>query len=280
MANILITGANGQLGTEISKILPNAIFTSHQDLDITNFESVRDFTAKNHIGTIVNCAAYTAVDAAEDDYFTAKQINSVGPRNLAQTGCKLIHISTDYVFAGTNKVPYKPDDETNPHSVYGWTKLMGESAVIKNSAEFAIIRTSWLYSPYGKNFVKTMRNLGATRAALDVVDDQVGTPTYAADLADAIAQIIPQMNINNRGIYHYSNIGECSWYDFAREIMKMSGLKCQVRPTTSSEYKTRASRPKYSVLDKTKIQQTFGIKISDWQSALNRCIAEMDGQQK
>ena len=278
--NILITGANGQLGTEISKILPNAIFTSHADLDITNFDSVRDFTKKNHIGTIVNCAAYTAVDAAEDNYLTAKKVNSIGPKNLAETGCKLIHISTDYVFDGTHKTPYKPEDETNPHSIYGWTKLMGESAVIKNSPEYAIIRTSWLFSPYGKNFVKTMRNLGSTRETLDVVNDQIGTPTYAKDLAETIVNIIPQLNVNNRGIYHYSNTGECSWYDFAREIMRMSNLKCHVCPTTSAEYKTKASRPKYSVLDKTKIQTVFGIEIDNWQNALQRCITEMDTRQK
>ena len=278
--NILITGANGQLGTELSKILPNAILTSHQDLDITNFESVRDFTIKNHINTIINCAGYTAVDAAEDDYFNAKKINSIGPQNLAQTGCKLIHISTDYVFDGHHKTPYKPGDDTNPHSIYGWTKLMGETGVIKNSVDYAIIRTSWLYSPYGKNFVKTMRKLGLTHETLDVVDDQIGTPTYAADLASAIVEIIPQINTSNRGIYHYSNMGECSWYDFACEIMKMSNIKCKVRPTTSSEYKTKASRPKYSVLDKTKTIDTFGIKIPDWQEALKRCLNEMGTPQK
>ena len=278
--NILITGASGQLGTELSKILPNAITPSHQELDITDFVSVRDFTQKNHINTIINCAAYTAVDAAEDDYFNAKNLNSNGPKNLAQTGCKLIHISTDYVFNGQSKTPYKTGDETEPCSIYGWTKLVGESYVMKNSAEFAIIRTSWLYSPYGKNFVKTMRNLGATRDSISVVDDQIGTPTYAADLAEAIVQIIPQMNFKNRGVYHYSNTGECSWYDFACEIMKLSGLKCKVLPTTSSEYKTRAIRPKYSVLDKTKTIQTFGIEIKDWQNALIRCIKEMDTQQK
>ena len=278
--NILITGASGQLGTELSKIMPNAITPSHQELDITDFVSVRDFTQKNRINTIINCAAYTAVDAAEDDYFNAKNINSTGPKNLAETGCKLIHISTDYVFNGQSKTPYQTGDETEPCSIYGWTKLVGESYVMKNSAEYAIIRTSWLYSPYGKNFVKTMRNLGATRDSINVVEDQIGTPTYAADLAEAIVQIIPQMNFNNRGIYHYSNMGECSWYDFAREIMKQSGLKCKVLPTTSSEYKTRAIRPKYSVLDKTKIIQTFGIKIKDWQNALTRCISEMDTPQK
>lgn len=278
--NILITGADGQLGTELSKILPNAIPASHKDLDITKFESVRDFTAKNHIGIIINCAAYTAVDAAENDYFKAKEINSLGPEILAQTGCKLIHISTDYVFDGYRKTPYKPGDETNPHTVYGFTKLLGENAVMKNSGEYVIIRTSWLYSPYGKNFVKTMRNLGATKKVIDVVDDQIGTPTYAADLAAAIVQIIPQINFKNRGVYHYSNNGQCSWCDFAREIMKMSNLNCHVRPTTSSEYGARAVRPKYSVLDKTKIINTFGLQIDDWQSALKRCISEMDRQQK
>jgi len=278
--NILITGAKGQLGTEIAKLIPNAILTSHQDLDITNFDSVRDFTKKNHINTIVNCAAYTAVDAAEDDYLTAKQINSIGPQNLANTCCKIVQISTDYVFDGCAKKPYNTEAYPEPCSIYGWTKLLGERAVMKNATEYAIIRTSWLYSPFGKNFVKTMRNLGTTRESINVVDDQIGSPTYAADLAGAIAEIIPQMNTSNRGVYHYCNTGQCSWYDFACEIMAKSGLKCKVLPTTSTEYKTKAIRPKYSVLDTTKIQNVFGIKIDNWQNALARCINEIESQQK
>lgn len=278
--NILITGASGQLGTELSKILPNAITPSHKDLDITDFVSVRDFTQKNHVNTIINCAAYTAVDAAENDFYTAKQINAVGPKNLAQTGCKIIQISTDYVFDGQAKHPYQTGDETEPCSIYGWTKLLGECAVMRNSAEYAIIRTSWLYSPYGKNFVKTMRQLGATRDTINVVNDQIGCPTYAADLAEAIVQIIPQMNFVNRGVYHYSNAGQCSWYDFACEIMKLSELKCKVLPVPSSEYKTKAIRPKYSVLDKSKTLQVFGIKLDLWQDALKRCIKEIDANQK
>lgn len=275
--NILITGANGQLGIELSKIdsLKNAIFTGHKDLDITDFVAVRDFVGKNHIDTVVNCAAYTAVDAAEDDYFNAKQVNAIGPKNIAQMGCKIIQVSTDYVFDGIAKMPYKPDDIASPMSVYGWTKLLGEQNVQKYSGQYAIIRTSWLYSPYGKNFVKTMRRLGAEKDTINVVDDQIGSPTYAADLAAAIAEIIPQMKPENRGIYHYSNMGECSWYDFASEIMQQSGLKCSVLPISTAEYPTRAVRPKYSVMDSRKIESVFGVKVPVWQDALSRCIAEI-----
>jgi dTDP-4-dehydrorhamnose reductase len=276
--NILVTGANGQLGTELgiilekSKLADNLFLASHDDLDITNFTAVRDFTIKHHIDTIINCAAYTAVDDAEDNYIKAKQINCIGPQNLASTGCKIIHPSTDYVFSGQKKQPYKPTDETNPSTIYGYTKLMGEQAVTKNAKEYVIIRTSWVFSPYGKNFVKTMRKLGATKKNIDIVSDQIGTPTYAKDLASAIVEIIPQMNPNNRGIYHFSNMGQCSWYDFACEIMKLSELKCKVYPIPTHAYPTKALRPKYSVLDTTKIRDIFGIEPAPWQDALQRCI--------
>jgi len=287
MKQILITGANGQLGTELSGLLPNAILTDYQDLDITNPTAVNDFTQKYKIDTIINCAAYTAVDKAEDDHENAHKINTNGPLNLAKTGCKLIHISTDYVFDGKLVVgAYQTTDTPKPVSVYGKTKWLGELMVLNNSKNRIIIRTSWLYSPYGKNFVKTMRNLGATKDEISVVNDQYGLPTYAADLASAIVQIIPQMTQENSGIYHYSNADTIkgtlfqgiSWYDFACEIMKQSNLNCKVKPITTAEYPTRAVRPKCSVLDTTTIQETFGIKIPTWPDALHRCIKEIERQ--
>lgn len=274
--NILITGANGQLGRELSSMLPGAILTDKDDLDITNENVVKYWVDKNHIDTIVNCAAYTAVDKAEDDIETAKKINVDGPYNLSKSGAKIIHISTDYVFDGTSHMPYQPWEATHPVSVYGRTKLAGEMAVLDNAKNPAIIiRTAWLYSPYGNNFVKTMRRLGAEKESINVVSDQIGTPTYAYDLATAIVQILPQMTMQNRGIYHFTNEGVCSWYDFAHEIMKMSDLKCEVIPIPSSAYPTRAKRPFYSVLDKTKIKNTFGIKINHWTTALQDCLQRM-----
>ena len=274
----LITGGNGQLGTELSKLLPDAIRTDVNDLNITNTYEVRRFCAENKIDTIINCAAYTAVDNAEVNKDIAKLINTVGPYNLAKTGAKIVHISTDYVFDGTAHKPYTPDDKPNPVSVYGKTKLMGEKAVLDNARVATIIRTAWLYSPYGNNFVKTMRKLGAEKKSINVVADQIGTPTYAADLAAAIVKILPQMNEQNRGVYHFTNMGVCSWYDFATEIMAQSGLDCVVNPINSSEYPTRATRPFYSVLDKSKIQKTFGIEIDHWKKSLQKCITEMEKQ--
>ena len=285
MKTVLITGANGQLGTELSKLLPGAIFTDYQDLDITNHDAVDFFVTKNKVDTIVNCAAYTAVDAAEDDFEKAHKINVIGPWNLAQTGRELIHISTDYVFNGKANRPYQPCDLPMPESVYGMTKRTGEMAVLRDSDRAIIIRTSWLYSPYGKNFVKTMRNLGANKKEISVVADQFGKPTYAADLAGAIVQIIPQIARANAGIYHYSNscdaeheISGISWCDFATEIMKQSKLNCVVKPITTDEYPTRAIRPKYSVLDTRGIEKEFGIKIPLWTDALGRCICEIERQ--
>lgn len=274
----LITGANGQLGTELSKIMPNALLTDYKDLDITDFDAVRDFVRENKVGNIINCAAYTAVDDAENNYLAARQINAVGPQNLARTGCKLVHISTDYVFDGDTNIPYRPNDTTHPKSIYGWTKRMGELAVMKNAEQYVILRTAWLYSPYGKNFVKTMRHLGAEKESIGVVSDQFGTPTYAADLANAITKIIPQIHKNNSGIYHYTNMGQCSWYDFACEIMNISGLNCKVNPISTEQYPTRAIRPKYSVLDKTKTMSVFEVSIPQWRDALKRCIKEMENQ--
>ena len=270
----LITGCNGQLGTELKKRIPDAICADVDMLDITDSAAVQKFVRENNVDLIINCAAYTAVDRAEDDIELATKINVDGPRNLAKTGARIIHISTDYVFDGMGHVPYSPDDETNPISVYGKTKRAGELAVLNNASVAVVIRTAWLYSPYGNNFVKTMRRLGAEKESINVVSDQIGTPTYAGDLADAIVQIIPQMTRENSGVYHFTNMGVCSWYDFASEIMEMSGLKCAVNPIKSSDYPTRAVRPFYSVLDKSKIQNVFNIKIQHWKKGLEKCLKQ------
>lgn len=274
MNKILITGSNGQLGTELAKLLPDAVLTDVADLDITNQQAVLDFVKANDIGTIINAAAYTAVDKCEEQEELAFKINVEGPRNLAMTGAKIVHISTDYVFDGTNHIPYNEDDNPNPVSAYGRTKLAGERAVLDNSKVAVIVRTAWLYSPYGNNFVKTMRKLGAEKEKLNVVADQIGTPTYAADLAQAIVKILPQMDEQNKGIYHFTNEGVCSWYDFATEIMAMSGLNCRVNAIPSSAYPTKAKRPHYSVLNKAKIKQTFGIEIQHWRKGLEQCLKQ------
>ena len=271
---ILITGCHGQLGTELSKLLPNAILTDIDDLDITDFSAVQSFVRNNNIDTIVNCAAYTAVDKAEEDALTAEKINVFGPENLAKTGCKIIHISTDYVFDGKGYRPYTPDDEANPLSVYGKTKRAGELAVLKNAQEAVIIRTAWLYSPYGNNFAKTMQRLAGERDTLNVVNDQIGTPTYAGDLAEAIVKILPQISKKTKGIYHFTNEGVCSWYDFAIEIIAQSDLNRSVNPIPSSAYPTKAQRPFYSVLDKTKIKETFNIQIPYWKESLIKCLKQ------
>ena len=243
----LVTGCNGQLGHEIMARLPGAIATDADALDITNFDAVQKFVRENNIDTIINCAAYTAVDRAESDIDLATRVNVNGPENLAKTGCKLIHISTDYVFDGTAHVPYTPSDTPNPVSVYGKTKLAGERAILQNNDKAIIIRTAWLYSSYGNNFVKTMLRLGAERDTVNVVCDQIGTPTYAGDLADAIIKITPQINHENA-----------------------------VRAIPTSEYPTAATRPSYSVLDKSKIINTFDINIPHWHDALIRCMKQMN----
>lgn len=271
---VLITGAKGQLGQELSKLLKGAVLTDREELDITDFETVQKFVRDNGIDTIINCAAYTNVDGAEDDELKAYQLNVTGPENLAKTGCTILHISTDYVFDGKNYKPYEPTDETKPISVYGKTKLKGEEAVLKNAKTAVIIRTAWLYSPYGKNFVKTMRRLGEEKSEISVVADQIGTPTYAADLAEAIAKILPQIKEKQKTVYHYTNEGVCSWYDFAVEIMSLSKLKCNVLPIPSSAYPTKAARPLYSVLSKEKIKQDFKLKIPHWKEGLKRCLKQ------
>lgn len=271
----LITGSHGQLGTALAKLLPDAILTDADTLDITNADAVRDFVQSHNIDTIINCAAYTATDRAEDDAACARRVNTDGPENLAKSGARIIHISTDYVFDGTAHNPYTPGDTPHPISVYGKTKRDGEIAVLNNAKTAIIIRTAWLYSPYGNNFVKTMRRLGMDKESINVVCDQIGTPTSAASLADAIVQILPQIRDGMHEIYHFTNEGVCSWYDFACAIMEMSGLKCAVNPIPTSAYPTRVARPAYSVLSKEKIKQDFGIKIEHWRCALQKCIDEM-----
>lgn len=272
----LVTGANGQLGNELRLLLKdNALYVDKDQLDITDAETVKGFVSANRFDAIINCAAYTAVDKAEADEKLAGDINARGPENLAKTGIPLIHISTDYVFDGTNCRPYVETDAVNPQSVYGRTKLAGEQAVLENASAAVIIRTAWLYSEFGNNFVKTMRRLGAEKAQLNVVFDQVGTPTYAADLAAAVVHILPQLRPGMKEIFHFSNEGICSWYDFAVEIMKLSGLDCRINPIESKDYPTPARRPFYSVLNKTKIKQTFNIEINHWKESLQSCLKHL-----
>ena len=270
----LITGSNGQLGSELKKLLPEAEFTDVHELDITDAEAVKDFVSSRKISTIINCAAYTAVDKAEDEPALARRINVDGPANLAASGAKIIHVSTDYVFDGCGHRPYKPEDDASPVSVYGKTKLEGEKKVLECAETAVIIRTAWLYSEFGNNFVKTMRCLGAEKESLNVVSDQIGTPTYAFDLAQAIVNILPQMCSEKRGIYHFTNEGVSSWYDFAVEIMALSGLKCKVLPIPTEAYPTKAKRPFYSVLDKNKIKNTFNLDIPHWKESLKKCLQQ------
>ena len=276
--NILVTGANGQLGQELKKRTAllkksNVLFTDVKELDITNKEAVDDFFKTHPFDYVVNCAAYTAVDKAETEQSAALSINRDAVSNLAEAclkhNCFLIHISTDYVFDGKGCKPYTEQDFVEPTSFYGHSKLQGEQFA-KNVQKGLIIRTSWLYSNFGNNFVFTMQKLGKTRKTLNVVFDQIGTPTFAGHLAEAIWLIIPQLTRWNEGvqIYHFSNEGVCSWYDFALEIMRQCKLKCQVIPIESKDYPTPATRPFYSVLNKSKIKQRFGLVIPHWKDGL------------
>lgn len=276
----LVVGSAGQLGNELRLQLgkENADYVDRNELDVTDAYAVRSVVDPDKYQAIINCAAYTAVDKAEDDVELAAKINVEGPANLAATGIPLIHISTDYVFDGKNSVPYKETDAARPQSVYGYTKLDGERAVIAKADTAVIIRTAWLYSEFGNNFVKTMRRLGRERDSLNVVFDQIGTPTYAGDLAAAIVAILPQIKPGSKEIYHFTNEGVCSWYDFATAIMELSGIDCHVAPIESSQYPTRAVRPNYSVLNKAKIKSVFGMEIRHWREALAECINNMRGE--
>lgn len=285
MANILVTGANGQLGSELRKIgftaLDEVFFTDLAELDITDYDAVDKYVLDNEIDTIVNCAAYTAVDRAEDEPELAAKVNTEAARILSNVAykqdCLLIHISTDYVFDGTGTIPYTEKDKPCPVSVYGKTKLAGEEAIKKSHCWYIIIRTAWLYSTFGNNFVKTMLRLAEERESLNVVADQVGTPTYAEDLARAITTIMENdERIEHQGIYHFSNLGVCSWFDFASEIIRQSGLPCKVNPVTTAEYPTQTARPAYSVLDKTKISKTFNLQIPEWKLSLTKCLEDME----
>ena len=281
---VLVTGANGQLGQSIQFIAnqyPNVqfIYTDYQELDITNFESCLTVFAKYKPQFCINTAAYTAVDKAESESDKAHLINAVGPENLAKV-CKefntiLVHISTDFIFDGTSKVPYLETDIPNPKSIYGQTKLDGELAIQKNWEKHFIVRTSWVYSQFANNFMKTMLRLASERDNLSVVNDQIGTPTNAVDLAEVLIVIIVssfKFQVSSFGIYNFSNEGQCSWYDFANEIFHQKGIKIDLKPIPTSAYPTPAKRPAYSVLDKTKIKSTFDIKINDWQTSLRVCL--------
>lgn len=281
--NILITGANGQLGNEMQIVTRGSsdkyIFTDVAELDITDIEAVRKMVKEEKVEAIVNCAAYTNVDKAEDDTELCELLNAKAPENLAivmkEVGGVLVHVSTDYVFGGDPyNTPCNEEQKGTPTGVYGQTKLMGEKNIIATGCKHIIIRTAWLYSEYGKNFVKTMMNLTATKEQLKVVFDQVGTPTYAYDLAGVIYDIICNRKYEgNDGIYHYSNEGVCSWYDFTKMIAETAGnTKCDIQPCHSNEFPSKVIRPSYSVLDKTKIKETFGVKIPYWTDSVKRCI--------
>ena len=280
--NILVTGANGQLGNEMRRlgaVSPNNyIFTDVAELDITNADAVMNAVKAASVDTIVNCAAYTNVDKAESDEATAELINATAVANLAaamkEVGGTLFHVSTDYVFGSDGNTPRTEDMSLNPLGVYGRTKLHGEQAILESGCKALIFRTAWLYSEFGNNFLKTMMRLTAEKEQLNVVFDQVGTPTYAGDLALAIFSIIEAgVYEGNEGVYHFSNEGVCSWYDFAVEIAAVAGnTNCRINPCHSSEFPSPVTRPPYSVLDKTKIKNTFDIDIPHWRESMEYCI--------
>ena len=296
MKTILVTGANGQLGNEIRIVAQSSsdsyIFTdiNHIDgvettyLDITDLKAVRKIVTEHQVNAIVNCAAYTNVDKAEEDVALCTLLNRQAPENLAiamkEVDGLLVHISTDYVFGGDSyNTPYKEEQQGTPTGVYGYTKFLGEQAIQAVGCNHVIIRTAWLYSEFGKNFCKTMMNLTATKPQLKVVFDQVGTPTYALDLARAIAMVLERFDGSQTGIYHYSNEGVCSWFDFTKMIAEYSGkTECDVQPCHSDEFPSPVKRPSYSVLDKTKIKKVFGVKIPYWTDLLKQCISNLKNQ--
>ena len=286
--NILVTGANGQLGTEIRNASRNSkhnfIFTdvSHVPetetvfLDITNRDAIRIVAESESVDVIVNCAAYTNVEKAESDMAFADLLNHTAAANLATVAkerkATLIHISTDYVFQGDNHVPYKESDMPNPLGVYGVTKFSGEKSIMNSGCKYLIFRTAWLYSPYGSNFVKTMIRLTDSNESIKVVCDQIGTPTYAADLAGLILKVIDEGMLDRTGIYHFTDEGCISWYDFAVAVNDLCGHICNVKPCRTDEYPTKARRPHFSVLDKSLVKETFGIVIPHWFSSLKECV--------
>lgn len=284
--NILVTGANGQLGNEMRRIstksLHKYIFTDVQELDITDLDAVCAMVKESGVDIIVNCAAYTNVDKAEDDFLMADLLNNKAVENLAvavrEVGGTLIHISTDYVFQGESNTPCQENWTTNPLGIYGKTKLAGEKSLVATGCNYLIFRTAWLYSSFGNNFVKTMQQLTSTKDSLKVVFDQVGTPTYAGDLAAIIYKVIEDNMLDKQGIYHFSNEGVCSWYDFAKEICELSGNSCDIQPCHSDEFPSRVIRPHFSVLDKSKVKETFGIQIPYWKDSLKKCILEMKNE--
>ncbi len=284
MKNILITGCKGQLGSEINKIHKNYsnfdfIFTDVEQFDVSNIQQVLKFFKENKFDYLINASAYTAVDKAEKEKNLAYKVNASGVKNLAEAckknNVKLIHISTDYVFDGMNYKPYTEIAPTNPKSVYGQTKLYGEIGIIQSKTEHIIIRTSWLYSSFGNNFVKTIIKLSNEKEEIAVVNDQVGTPTNAADLAELILNIIENTEKNNifhSGMYHYSNEGVCSWYDFAKEIVEIKNLNCKIKPTSTKNFPTPAPRPYYSVMDKDKIRNRYKLEIPHWKDSLKKML--------
>ena len=286
---VLVTGANGQLGNGMRIVAQNSkdhyIFTDVAELDITNLDAIREMVAKEEVKVIINCAAYTNVDKAEEDVDFCTLLNATAVENLAiamkEVDGLLIHVSTDYVFGGDPyNTPCTEDKKGTPTGVYGQTKLQGEQNIQKVGCHYLIIRTAWLYSEFGKNFVKTMLNLPATKTELKVVFDQIGTPTYAYDLAAAIYDIVENRKYENKdGIYHYSNEGVCSWFDFTKMIAEYAGnTTCDIQPCHSNEFPSKVIRPSYSVLDKTKIKNTFGIKVPYWTDSLKVCINHLNNE--
>lgn len=286
MKTILVTGANGQLGNSIRLLADRHpqyqfLFTDVDTLDITDLAAVKAAVQDNQVNYIINCAAYTAVDKAEDNEELCRRLNSyaVGLLGKAahEAGAKMIHVSTDYVFSGTSCLPYKETDDTRPVSTYGRTKLAGEEVLMEVCPDAVIVRTAWLYSEFGSNFVKTVLRLGKERDELGFVFDQIGSPTYAGDLAAAILAIVvsDERDAFIPGIYHYSNEGVCSWYDFTVKILEIAGISSRVRPIETKDYPTRAVRPPYSVLSKSKIKQTYGIAIPHWESSLRVCMERL-----
>jgi dTDP-4-dehydrorhamnose reductase len=292
---ILITGKNGQLGNSIHKLVTNTeqtddlVFVGREELDLSNKNNISRYFEGNVFDIIINCAAYTAVDKAEEELELANQVNHLAVKQLAKIAlkqeAKLIHISTDYVFDGESDKPYTETDATDPINIYGKTKLAGEQALKEIMLTNAlIIRTSWVYSEYGNNFVKTMIRLGKERDELNVVSDQIGSPTYATDLAGAILEIIKNEEFREEGqttqIYHYSNEGEISWYEFAKEIFKIAKVDCKVSPIRTQQYPTPAKRPKYTIMNKDKLVHMFGVKIAIWGLSLKECFKEQQGEIK